>query len=162
MRNWLSNSRISRSVTAVFLAIVLAASAFGCVTGWNSQRRTPVASERCERESGHFGAKAGMKRRTTGCANRSRREQQSRSSAATALEGHKTASVAGECGRALRTSPSQCSLRGFSQTNFVDSARFELADPRQQSAGRAPAPLQQHLSLSSVGPSETDRGPPYS
>jgi hypothetical protein len=58
--------------------------------------------------------------------------------------------------------PSQCSLRGFSQTNFVDSERFELADPRQQSSGRAPAPLQQRISLSSVGPSESDRGPPLS
>jgi hypothetical protein len=162
MPNRSSNSCISRSTTAVFLSIVFAVSAFGCITEWNTQAQTLIASDRCPSDPGHVGARPSTKRVTTEYPNESRHGQRSRSAAAPALQHHKTASVAGDCGRAFRTAPSPCSLRGFSQTNFVDSERFELADPRQHSAGPAPAPPQQHLSLSSVGPSETDRGPPHS
>jgi hypothetical protein len=66
------------------------------------------------------------------------------------------------CGNFFRSQPAQCSLRSFAQFRSAAIHRFEMPAPLLDAAGKLPWPANSILTLSSIGPSETDRGPPHS
>src|SRR5262249_16494181 len=67
-----------------------------------------------------------------------------------------------DCGHRLTPQSGHCSLRSFAQFQFIEFRRFEITSPLQGSGGRVSRAHASPDVLSSVGPSETDRGPPRS
>ena len=66
------------------------------------------------------------------------------------------------CGHQIKAVPDRCSFRSFSQSQFTPLPRFVVADPLLR-AGTSPALFYKSTAItSSVGPPETDRGPPRS
>jgi len=68
---------------------------------------------------------------------------------------------AADCRTAIAAIPGKCGLRTFVQSTFAQPAAFSLSPPQRRSAEKV-LPRETKIVVSSVGPSETDRGPPCS
>jgi hypothetical protein len=66
------------------------------------------------------------------------------------------------CGRSFQSQHDKCSLRSFSQLRTAVLQKFQMSGPLLHAAGKASRPADPLLTLLSIGPSETDRGPPRS
>jgi hypothetical protein len=65
------------------------------------------------------------------------------------------------CGDVLKSLPARCGMRSFIQFQIVPLAVFEIAAPIKRTASN-PVPFDSVIVVSSIGPPETDRGPPIS
>lgn len=66
------------------------------------------------------------------------------------------------CSQVLKSLPGMCGIRGLVQFQFVTFHAFEISAPLQPAAGDFSAPSDAMVIVSSIGPPETDRGPPAS
>lgn len=131
---------------AVLLVLVLSVLAPACVAGWNGscadvpQISTRVRCARVRSSNGHGSRQ---------------KEQASHSHDALSIE-------AGEqCGDELNVPPERCGLRSFVQLHFASLQAAQISIPLLPAA-TVHAPSQVMIVVSSVGPPETDRGPPAS
>jgi hypothetical protein len=74
----------------------------------------------------------------------------------------RAAASAPKCTRALQALPGVCGLRGMLQFHPITFEQFEISTPLLFVAGHVPFPFDSRVAVSSVGPPETDRGPPRS
>jgi hypothetical protein len=65
------------------------------------------------------------------------------------------------CSSWIAAHPGRCGLRIFVQLTFAQPPAFSLSPPQRRSAEKV-LPRETAIIVSSVGPSETDRGPPRS
>lgn len=73
-----------------------------------------------------------------------------------------TAPAVDPCRHVLKSLPGRCGLRGFVLFQFVAIKPFQILAPLQLIASNVSTPLDSVIIVSSVGPPETDRGPPSS
>ena len=62
----------------------------------------------------------------------------------------------------LESTRNQCSLRSLAQFQFAEFRRFEISSPLRGTSGKASPGFNSRIVGSSIGPPETDRGPPHS
>jgi hypothetical protein len=126
------------SATAMLLVFILGALAPACVAGWNGSYQ--LLASHCEEVPQ---PSAGMH-----CAHRT-------------SYGPTRAEVKADepCGHAFTARPGQCGLRSFIQLHFASFHAAEISVP-VLTASKVASPSRVVIMVSSVGPPETDRGPP--
>jgi hypothetical protein len=75
---------------------------------------------------------------------------------------HSPRFIVSGCGHALKSSSAKCDLRGLVQFQLLGLSRFESSVPLGSAVGNIALPLDSRIAIRSVGPPETDRGPPRS
>jgi len=141
------------SATAMLLVFILGMMAPACVAGWNGggYELSVIRCQEMPRLS------AGI-RSTRHAAHSSK----TRMNAAPSQLAPEKAIEAGEpCGDELSARPEQCALRSFIQLHFASFAATEISVP-VLAATKVASPSRTVIVVSSVGPPETDRGPPRS
>jgi len=126
------------SVTSGLLILVLAASAFGCVTAGDNEPCGPEVGAHQAGvilRHGHWSARPCVR---------------------------KAVAQRAGCRPVLRSPSPRCSLRSLAQFQFVELRRFEIPSPLRQGDGGVSLPFDSRIVVLSIGSPETDRGPPRS
>ena len=148
------------SATAVMLIFALGMLAPACVAGWNDGSGCQSAVVSCHRKAK---AKPTLLHPLK---SQSSQPQQSNigivgdtgsNTAITRASAFKSGKL---CGDAFTARPGQCGLRTFIQLHFVGFRAGEISLPLVK-ATKVSMPSRVMIIVSSVGPPETDRGPPY-
>src|SRR5258707_133796 len=66
------------------------------------------------------------------------------------------------CGDVMKSLPGRCGMRSFIQLQFVELRKLEISTPPLRTVGNISATHDSTIIVSSIGSSETDRGPPCS
>jgi hypothetical protein len=138
------------SSTAALLVFVLVMLAPACVAGWNDGRKSGCHSAvvGCQRKAKpHW-------RRLLEC--QSSKTAMTRASEPIRLQQDE---ARGHCEDAFTAPPGQCGLRSFIQLHLVGFSAHERAIPLP-AATKVALQSRVMIVISSVGPPETDRGPP--
>lgn len=125
------------SVISGLLILVLATSAFGCVTGGNN--------EPCAPEVGAHEARATLGYRQWSTRTFVRKAPQRAS-----------------CSPILTSPSGRCSFRSLAQFQPLELRRFEIPSPLRQGDGGVSLPFDSRIVVLSIGSPQTDRGPPRS
>jgi len=145
------------SATAVLLVFVLGLLAPACVAGWNGSSYE-LSAKNCQEVPQLSAGMRCVRHRLTAERNRRIASHESRA-ASRGTRGSEVVHTDEACADAFKARPGQCGLRSFIQLHFVSIQTAEISIPLLV-ASKVPSPSRVVIVVSSVGPPETDRGPP--
>jgi hypothetical protein len=144
------------SATAVLLVLAFSMLPPACVAGWNDGTGFELSASNCEEMPQLSGGR--ILSRHHGLRAAPSHEARVASQGPTRAE---IVQAAEPCGDAFKSRPGHCRLRSFIQLHFANFQTAEVSVPLLAVTRGAP-PLRVIIVVSSVGPPETDRGPPRS